>query len=237
MITSPKSTLLKMSLALETVSNRICDGGGDYTRYTFTYASATTMTIAGDWTGIFKKGCKIEMYNTETRYGYIVGSSYSSPNTTITVSPLNDAAGNVSTLSNAAITNVYIGSGSLLRSHPQWLNWTPVLTGFSADPGSAIYRFKVEGNTCMINVQHGSNGTSNATSFTISLPITAKTLSNYVSQRTIPFLVNNNASEQNNGIAQITSAGTSVILLRALSGTGWTASNGKRARFDIEYEI
>lgn len=59
-----------------------------WTAFTGAYASGTTITIAGvDMTGIFHKGVSIKWLSSADalKIGKVVSSSYSSPNTTITV--------------------------------------------------------------------------------------------------------------------------------------------------------
>jgi hypothetical protein len=69
---------------------------------TLTYASATTFTISGDYTDLFKKNTKVRLEQTlgTPRYFWVTDSSYSSPNTTVTVTGEND-------LSSGTIYNPY----------------------------------------------------------------------------------------------------------------------------------
>lgn len=53
---------------------------------TWTYASATTFTVSTDLTAKYTKGTKLQLTNdSATKYYYVVSSSYSSPDTTVTV--------------------------------------------------------------------------------------------------------------------------------------------------------
>jgi hypothetical protein len=165
----------------ETLSDRLCDGAGDFTAYTFTYASATTMTIPGDWTSIFVKGSKVELYQTEQRYGYITATStYSAPNTTITIAYLNDAAGNIHAIDNAVISNVYIGNSCTLRNHPLWINWTSSYSAVApmtfTSVSTTTARFYCYGPSCYIEMW--ANGTTGGTATTVvrfTAPIVYKT--------------------------------------------------------------
>ncbi len=74
---------------------------------TWTYASSDdptyTLTITGDKTGKYQKGDKLKLTNDgSTKYFYVTDVSYSSPNTTLTLTGGNDYS-----LANAAITNPY----------------------------------------------------------------------------------------------------------------------------------
>ena len=97
-----------------------------------TYASTTTFTVSGDQTAIFAKGTKIKLTQTTTKYFYVVSSSYSSPNTTVTIT-----GGSDYTLANAAITNPAYSYASP-PDFPGWFNWTPTITyaGGTTDPTS-----------------------------------------------------------------------------------------------------
>jgi len=66
----------------------------------WTYASATTFTMAGDHTSRYQAGDWVRWVQSSTvKYACVTGVSYSSPNTTITVSG--------DTVANAAITDTY----------------------------------------------------------------------------------------------------------------------------------
>lgn len=71
------------------------------TALTLTYASASTVTVAGDQTTIFTKGTRVKFTQTTVKYYTVVSSSYSSPNTTITFAVNTDY-----TVANAAISAI-----------------------------------------------------------------------------------------------------------------------------------
>jgi len=231
---------------LAQLSNRLCDGGGDFGGVTFTYVSATSMTVAGDWRGIFLRGTKIELYNNSTtKYGYIVDKSYNAGSglTTISLSALNDSSGNILTLTSGSITMVKCGNSLFLRDHPNWINYTPSYTGFSSDPTATSSEFMCLGNYCIVNLQHFPAGTSNANTFTWSLPIQATSTSGYVAQCPTPFHENGGSAESNRGYGQVVASATSCSMFRAStaggspSGSGWTSSGGKRCRIEMRYRI
>jgi hypothetical protein len=120
---------------------------------TWTYASSTTFTIAGDLTGKYQKGDKIKLINSTTKYFYVVSVTYSNPNTTITVTGGSDYS-----LANAAISANYYSKIENPQGFPDWFNYTPTVTGstgtigtFAASPYAG--RFKVQGSECRINVK------------------------------------------------------------------------------------
>lgn len=87
---------------------------------TWTYASATTFTISGDKTGKYQKGDKIKLTQTDVKYFYIIGVSYSSPNTTITVT-----GGSNYSLTSATITSPYFSKIENPQGFPAWFSWSP----------------------------------------------------------------------------------------------------------------
>jgi len=134
---------------------------------------------------------------------------------------------------NASATGEYLNYGQILQT-----TWTPTLSGFSANPTNSVYRYQLIGKTCTLFVQQGTAGTSNSTSFSISLPFTAATVSGMV-WGAVPFSTTDNSVVQTTPAqASIVSAGTTVILAKSISGAGgaWTSSGGKAASFTITYE-
>jgi len=74
--------------------------GWDQAGEVWTYASATSFTIAGDKTGKYQKGDKVRLTNdSAVKYFYIISASYSSPNTTITITGETNLANSAITLS------------------------------------------------------------------------------------------------------------------------------------------
>ena len=119
----------------------------------------------------------------------------------------------------------------------EWIDYTPTLTGFSADPTNCVYRYSLIGKICTLVIRQGSNGTSNATTCTITLPIIAKTLANasWTAEHTF---VNNGSQSATPGRAVIGSGGTVVNFYTDFNGGAWTNSGGKRvASCTIIYEV
>ena len=128
---------------------------------TWTYASATTFTISGDKTSKYQKGDKIKLtQNSTAKYFYIIGVSYSSPNTTITVT-----GGIDYTLANAAITSPYFSKIENPQGFPQYFNWTPTVGGQASMTYTSVTlngaRFSLKGKTCFWNFS--TNGTIGGT--------------------------------------------------------------------------
>lgn len=84
-------------------------GGWVDANETWTYASSTSFTISGDKTGKYQKGDKIKLTNDgSVKYFYITDVTYSSPNTTVTVTPKAGGANLVS----GAISNCYFSKAA-----------------------------------------------------------------------------------------------------------------------------
>lgn len=121
-----------------------------------------------------------------------------------------------------------------------WITYSPTLTGFSANPANASYRYQYMNDKRTINliVTQATAGTSNATSFQISLPWNAKTVTNAQWGATTWSCTDNGAALTVPCQAAITSGGTTVILSKTVAGAGgsWTNANGKGASFSIIYQ-
>lgn len=128
----------------------------------------------------------------------------------------------------------------LLNPSSEWQTYVPILTGFSADPTNNVYTFKVreDGNSCLLVIRQGTDGTSSTTALDISLPITAATVTNGV-WANCARLIDNAIALSTFGSGVIVSAGTvASFSVSAAGGGGFVASGGKRvASFEVEYQI
>lgn len=118
-----------------------------------------------------------------------------------------------------------------------WKDWVPTITGFSVTPAGGLYRYAVIGKMCHVCIRQPNTGTSNATTFTISLPLAAATITNMV---WVGFGVgyDNGAQLAVPALAQIASAGTVITFFASAGGTVWTASGGKSiGALGMSYEL
>jgi len=184
---------------------------------TWVYASATSFTIASvDATGWLVKGTKLKLVNGgSTKYFYVVSSSFST-NTTVNVT-----GGSDYTIANSAITVPQYSYIAGPPGFPQWFTYAPTVTGYSAVPANALYRFCIQGTTVFLNFTENTPGTSNLTTKTHTLPVTAKTVTN-ISWGTGCCAGYNN-SAVTNVIPTIASAGT-VVTWYVNVRTAFTAS-------------
>lgn len=132
---------------------------------TFTYASAATINVASGAASIYSKGDKLRFQNNDSGtwlYVYVITVA----DTLLTV--VGD------TVPNATLTDAYYSHQESPLGFPDWFAWTPSYAGFSSNP-TINCQFSLKGRNCFIKSYPTGAGTSNATSFTISLPIAPST--------------------------------------------------------------
>jgi len=178
------------------------------------------------------------------------GLAYSDFNTTST----NERYCAISTITNAAATDPYQVFGRFAATlsataafnwsvptftsinlihrevhDTRWMNWTPTFTGFSANPTDNLSRFKFANGSFKWIHMSATNGTSNATTFTFTIPFTPKNVTNDNRQTVIAF-VDNGAGSTSFGRVTYSNATGNVATCRTNAGSGaWTAgSTGKR---------
>ena len=195
---------------------------------TWTYASGTTFTISGvDRTSTFTKGTKIKFTQTTTKYFYVVSSTFST-NTTVTI-----AANDDYTLANAAITSPNYSYQEKPADFPDWFNFTFSYGGFSANPTPTILRYSLHGRVCYVKMTATGNGTSNATSLTITVPFAAAQ-----SEK----VHNAGRGVDNGGVlanpvqASLSSSSATVTFLKHDDST-WTNTGNKSVNFQFFFEI
>jgi hypothetical protein len=187
--------------------------------------------VAGDVTTQFPKGTKIKLIQTTIKYFYVADASYSSPNTTVTVT-----GGSDYTLTNAAITAPYYSYEETPQGFPDWFNYTITWTGFSTDPTNVVSRFKICGRACTVVVRV-TPGTSNTTGLTITLPVTAATIANMTWFAGVVGVDNSTVLAAMSRLS-IASAGTVATAYPTQdSASTWTNSGTKGINGTIMYEI
>ncbi len=200
---------------------------------TWTRTGNHTFTVSGDVTATYRKGAKVRYKDGGAyEYGVIASSSYSSPNTTITLITNSDYA-----MAAATITDKYISYIENPEGFPDWFNWTPTFTGFSADPSGGIYRWRAYGQTVKCFIRQPNTGTSNATGFTISAPVTAATITN-MQWGVLASVTDNGTFLTTPGAMRILTAGTVFDVFKDSSLAAFTASGTKRVfSANIEYQF
>ena len=188
---------------------------------TWTYASATSFTIAGDYSAVLTKGMKWKATNTTAKSGYILSATYSAPNTTVTICGDALAAG--------AITANYYSTNATPSGFTHWYAYTPTFGGFSTNP-VVDAKYTINGNTCLYYVTTVTAGVSNANTFTVSAPIASLYSINLVLASVI-----DNSTPIYTAIGVISSS--TITLYKDLNPTGWTTSNNKYSDFLFSYQI
>jgi hypothetical protein len=118
----------------------------------------------------------------------------------------------------------------LVNEIGSWIAYTPVWTGFSADPTLLYSSYFREGKKCNIIITTSSSGTSNATTMTATLPFNAVAAS-----INLCIIVNNGTAAA--GQAR-TGAGTNVLTFYATAALGaFTGSGSKSGNVQIAYMV
>jgi hypothetical protein len=123
------------------------------------------------------------------------------------------------------------GAGNLSFLPGAWSTWTPTYTGFSGTPTTNIARYKQIGKTVFVDLD--MSGTSNATGFAFTLPVTGGALG-------ITFAVGravDNSAYSAQVYGAVGSGGaTSGAFVIGDNGSGWTNSGTKGVRCSFFYE-
>lgn len=130
---------------------------------TWTYESATTFTVAGNYSTILTKGMKFKLTaNSVVLQGYILSATYSSPNTTVTV------IGNP--LTNHTFTDNYYSVASVPAGFTDWYDYTTTTGGLITTTGTIVSKVKFSGKTESIEGSFtlgASSAITGSVSFTI----------------------------------------------------------------------
>ena len=134
---------------------------------TWTYASATSITIPSGGASLYAVGDKIKLTQTTVKYFYVVGVA----STTLTIT-----GGIDYTLTNAAITSPYFSHAASPVGFPSRFSYSPTIT-FTAGTApntvsTAVYYFSLTGKTCTLSTfTIYTNAGATVTAATITLPI------------------------------------------------------------------
>lgn len=202
------------------------DAVSDTWAYLGTYTGGGTVSIPAGGTLLYGKGDKIKFVQGGTQlyfYAIDVGG------TTLKIT-----GGSDYTLGTAAISSIYYSKTENPLDFPDWFNYTVVHGGFSANP-TYVARFNVSGKQCTVGYYPSVSGTSNANNYSITLPITAKTVSGYNWYTCGGYTVDNTAAADQ-GLVTIASGATSANLYKSAFAV-WTTSGLKSMSLMATYEI
>ena len=137
----------------------------------WTYASATTITVPSGAATYYAVGDKIKLTQTTVKYFYVV---------TVADTLLTITGGTSYTLTNAAITSPYFSHAASPVGHPGKFTYSPTIS-FTAGTApntvsTGVYYFSVHGNVCTLSTfTIYTNAGATVTAATITLPITHAT--------------------------------------------------------------
>lgn len=224
------SAFLAVTLAAPILAQANADGWIDDSTETWTYASASSFTVPGDLHTKYAPGTRIKlMQSGVVSYFVVASSSYNSGTNTTTVTI---TGGSDYTLANSAITGNKHSYAANPQGWPDWFNFAPATAGVTGAGGVA--RFKVTGRE--VTIAFEITGTSNATTKSITLPITPANITGlqWVGHLTVE---DNGASLTTPGEIVVNPNNASASIYKDTQADGWTASGSWFAIGVCHYEI
>lgn len=195
----------------------------------WSYASATTITVPAGAASLYTKGDRIRLKQGGAFKYWVVAAV---ANELLTIIETDDY-----TLADAAITDNGFSHADKPLGFPSRFAWTTTWTGFSADPTGKL-EYNVSNGMMLCNIH--TYGTSNAAGFDFTLPV-AETFATtgYLSFNA---LVYDNSSWQDAsgalGIASTTvKVGKAISSISGNAFGGFTASGGKGVHAQFSYPI
>jgi hypothetical protein len=180
----------------------------------------------GDLSTKYRKGAKVKYNDPALEFGAIGSVSVTGSNTFVNLIPNTNYL-----MASAFISGRYISYIENPEEYPGWFDFDANPQGFSAVPSSPSYQWFVVGETLFINYSEPNNGTSNATTFTASLPI------NSPAALSVPcgVLVDNGTLLTTAGRFNVAAGGATINFRTNMGNGAWTAANGKRATVEFFY--
>ncbi|HEX3047200.1 MAG TPA: hypothetical protein VHY08_20770 [Bacillota bacterium] len=132
---------------------------------TWSYETSTSLSMPGDYSSIYKLGLKLKLTQTTDKYFYVKSSYYSGGSNKTMVSIVNTTS---YTLANALITNPAYSIVESPSGFPGKFAYSSTLTGFSDYTTIPCY-YSIHQRTVIWEIT-GFIGSSNATTFTMTLP-------------------------------------------------------------------
>lgn len=174
---------------------------------------------------------------------YPLGVNASGAAESCTPAGVGDVTSTASNSFNTAATEQTFGSsvtvkgrlavGSSIDVNGTWATWTPSFTGFSVNPTIGLAKYTKIGKLVIANYFSSGNGTSNATSYTMTLPVAARTADISAGWGAG---VDNSAGLSNPCRIDTAAGVTTANFYRDFQATAWTASGAKNCNFTIVYE-
>ena len=189
---------------------------------TWTYASATTITVPSGAASKYSVGDKIKLTQTTVKYFYITG---------VADELLTITGGTSYTLVDAAITLNYYSKVTSPVGFPQWFAYTSTLSGWSGTPTQGC-SFTINGNTAIVHISIA--GTSDNATTTFTLPTASESS---VGQAGMTAVADNGAAQSYPGRVDITAGSNVATATKTLTSAAFTAGNAKNIYGKIIYQI
>lgn len=129
---------------------------------TWTYASATTVTVPSDATTKYSVGDKVKFTNSGAKFFYITAVSA----TTLTLN-----GGSDYTVANAAITVPYYSKAETPLGFPGFFNFTPTWANFTPGSATQVARFSMHGKWVDVALKVILSGSTISGVPVITLPV------------------------------------------------------------------
>jgi hypothetical protein len=186
------------------------------------YVSATSFKEVGvDVTDRYPVSTKLSCADSGTKYAYVISSAFET-DTTVTI------AGNA--LTGGAITNPRYSYMACAEDFPGRFAYTPTETGWAAGWTWEDGWYSINGSLCTYAFSIG--GTSDATSASITLPVTAA-----AGRYTRAAVAGTDNGTNCFADCYVGASATSIVFGRLGGSAGWTATGTKAARGQITYPI
>lgn len=216
-----------MPTQLTNSSEQLNDSSGGWIpqrNITWIRTGNSTLIVAGNLTGTYQPGTCVWWLDSGVgnKYG-VVGSTTFLSGTTTTINLISTSDYIVS----GTVTSPQISYLSSPLGFPQGFTFAKSYTGFSADPSQTI-KWSTIGNRLFLSIATASNGTSNATTFTMSLPVT-------VAQNTIQYANVTDNGVEKNGLAYAAAATTTLTYYAGAFGTAFVNSGTKGGSTALSY--
>lgn len=142
---------------------------------------------------------------------------------------VNDYNGNITdaNISASAAIGAQKLAGGISGMFGAFATWTPSFTGFSANPASGLYYYIQVGKIICAFISQPNSGTSNANTFTLTLPTTPRTITSMQWSGSGQIL-DNSATGPTPGLLLASSGSNILSVYPSYSGGLWTTSGGKR---------
>jgi hypothetical protein len=184
----------------------------------WSYASASTITVPSGAATLYKKGDKIKWTQTTVKYGVII---------TVADTLLTIAVNDEYTVANAAISSIYISHEENPIGWPAYFTFSTVHGGYSSAPTGKL-KYNIQGNRFICDYADATGGTSNATTTTFTVPIAPASSVSMLGKISYK---DNGANSATTGHLQCTSGSATISAWTTFYQGAWTNANGKDLYF------